>query len=380
MAKKTFENVVEDVQAEEASASVGQVSDDMYPRTGPRFKGVAEKPAHLSIFDITPDFTQPRRAFPSIVRSLWNGDARTLSEAISRWWGLAQEEKGSAIDLVAVLQRVGDAEQDENMGQIEASLLEVVRLASSILSEGLTNAITVVKAHSGYIIETGERRWLAYHLLYWLTQDTKWEKIPGRVMESFSRWRQATENTARADLNAVGKTRQYAILMMDLWQGERKFKALDAFDTDQAFYAQTLGMRPPRGKGELLLSAMGVANRSSLNDYRRILETPYEVWVKADDEHWSLRQIIDRETFDASNVSDNPNAEVAVKDSPTLSTEKPSLIEKLAVSALKSRKNAQKIAKGANRLGGETKVQLRQLAREQAEWWAKFEQSLDVME
>ncbi|MFN8371436.1 MAG: ParB/RepB/Spo0J family partition protein [Anaerolineae bacterium] len=250
----------------------------------------------ISIFDIQPDAAQPRRAIPSTVRQRWNGNPHTLDDLFSTWLDMAQEEKQAGLDISPWLEGVSedeDSESEERVpkeatgGSLETALMHIVELAASIKRDGLTNPITVVQGDNGYLLETGERRWLAYHLLYANYRDEKWTKIPARIVDQFNVWRQATENTARADLNAIGKARQYAILMMDLWSRDgahpKYFRPIEEFPSERAFYAQVSELPVPYGKGKLLLSAIGAQNAAAFTRRRKLLNLPDPVWHLADD-------------------------------------------------------------------------------------------------
>lgn len=249
----------------------------------------------ISIFDIIPDAQQPRRAAPSAVRQGWDGQARTVPDLLQAWWRAVEDERGIAFDLGAYLleqdtERAHEGIGAHTPGPVEQSLLTVATLAASIRRDGLTNPITVAPASGQYRLETGERRWLAYHLLHaWFDgsegrpdERATWAKIPARRVETVDVWRQASENNARADLNAIGKARQWAVLMMDL-NGRQNFKPLTAFGSERAYYAQAIDLRVPYGKGEQLLGAMGVASRSALARYRALLKLPDAIWTGGDD-------------------------------------------------------------------------------------------------
>ena len=180
-------------------------------------------------------------------------------------------------------------------------------LAATIYRDGLTNPITVAQQGNQtavqYQLETGERRWLAYHLLHAnFPQDGQWTKIPARIVESPNLWRQAAENNARDNLNAIGKARQFALLLMDLLSRESgdavTFKPFDAFRHEREFYAQVADgnrYRIPRGKGQLLVSVIGLGNPDQLRDYRKLLSLPDEAWKIADDYHlteYRLRELM----------------------------------------------------------------------------------------
>lgn len=257
------------------------------------------------IFDIIPDPTQPRRALPSQVRQHWSGSPSTSAEMFGIWLGMVHHERGAEFDLNAHLNlaEIETGITSENPGPLESAFLEVVRLAASIRHEGLANPITVVRAGRNFRLETGERRWLAYHLLYaWEPHDkSQWEKIPARIMEEFSVWRQAAENNARANLNAIAKARQLAVLMMDLYNRQGvAFKnieeMLSAGYSERHFYAQVEDgniYRVPKGSSEQLVMAMGLKHPRQLSYYRVLLKLPDEAWRIADD--YSLTENLLRE-------------------------------------------------------------------------------------
>lgn len=233
----------------------------------------------IDIFLIEPDFTQPRRALPSYVRDRWDGKSSSLPDLL-RWW--ADQEH---VDLNALL-------NDPKFEIEEVSLLlKIVGLAISIRREKLTNPITVIGGGDRYTIETGERRWLAYHLLYMLLphEQENWQRIPTRVFESLNRSRQASENTQRDDLNMIARTRQYALLMMSQHEGKRDLLSYRECPTDRDFYAQALEL------GALDAAAIrvgcGVTSDAALSHYRKALGLSSEQWLQADDESWPRRTI-----------------------------------------------------------------------------------------
>src|SRR5690606_35218201 len=122
------------------------------------------------------------------------------------------------------------------------------------------------------------RRWLAHHLLGIITGDASWQIISARVVEQSSVWRQAGENSARADLNTISKARQFALLLMDLYQQPDSANMFQDYDAcvppggcDRAYYVQvadSVHFRIPRGKGEQMLNAMGLKGRAGFSRYR----------------------------------------------------------------------------------------------------------------
>ncbi len=241
----------------------------------------------LDIFDIFPDFSQPRRSLPSMIRQSWNGSPQAIVPVLDDWKQLVEQESGRVIDVQSLVEKASTSTDDiEDIdvafesSPLERNFFELIDLAASIFRDGLTNPITVVKNKANYQIETGERRWLAYHLLNRYFDD--FGQIPARIVDEFSVWRQASENNARADLNAIGKARQWARLMIDLHTSER-FETIDRFENERLYYAQVADLSVPYGKGEQLMNAMGVGSRSALSRYRAMLSLPDEIWALGDD-------------------------------------------------------------------------------------------------
>ncbi|MFN8375593.1 MAG: ParB N-terminal domain-containing protein [Anaerolineae bacterium] len=249
-----------------------------------------------SIYEIFPDVTQPRRAMPSAVRAEWDGQVESLGALLRLWEQAINDERAAQgnplkFDVLELLnfENPHDSEGHGAASYLESAFLEIVQLAASIRRDGLTNPITIMRTSTPNIfrLETGERRWLAYHLLAtYFPHEDKWRTIPARKVETFNVWRQASENTARQDLNAIGKARQYAVLMMDLLTRETgmEFQAFDAFPHERQYYAQVLATdKTPYGKRDVLLNAMGLKSPAELNRCRKMLALPDRVWTAADD-------------------------------------------------------------------------------------------------
>lgn len=287
-----------------------------------------------SIFEIYPDPAQPRRTVPSTVRRMWNSQPDTTTTLFTAWLDAVRQERGAAFDLGSYFaegtfpeetvetQHAASLQMDHDTppGPVEAAFTKLVELAASIWRDGLTNPITIVPHNGQYLIETGERRWLAYHLLHWYFSHVEdaggedWAQIPARAVKAPSVWRQASENNARDNLNAIGKARQFAILLMDLLQRAARseqgtafrFQPFAEFAAEQDFYAQVADAeqyRVPRGGAELLLAVLGLKSRRQLSHYRALLTLPHEAWIIADDYNlteYRLRQILDLRLDDAA--------------------------------------------------------------------------------
>jgi hypothetical protein len=247
----------------------------------------------VSIFDIDPDVQQPRRAIPPQVRSQWSGQIYDITSLFNIWINYINDERQAVgrgvFDLGEYLSVTeGDLEERNDPGPMENSLLNIVALAVSIRRDNLANPITVQRiSGTRYQIETGERRWLAFHLLnaYFEGERDRWGTIPAIVVDQFNVWRQASENSARSDLNAIGRARQYALLMMDLLKSEH-FDSYSALikpgESDRAYYAQVVAYRVPKGKGDMLLNALGVSHRAAFARCRTLLSLPDEIWLIGD--------------------------------------------------------------------------------------------------
>jgi hypothetical protein len=302
MSKRDFKSSVDLSFGESKSAidpSFLDVDSTIFglPPTGPRV-GIQQ----IGIYEIMPDPIQPRRAIPSEVRRQWNGNISTIHELFDLWYDAIRKERGWPFPLDEhMLETLGANDRLAVPGPIESAFLQVIELALSIRREGLTNPITVIPLRDNYgrgnfyKLETGERRWLAYHLLnaYFTggpdkpDEQGKWSKIPAREMAETNVWRQASENTARADLNAIARSRQLALLMMDLFSkqetNKRTFKPIEAFNSEREFYAQVVDLSAPHGKSEMILHAMGFKHRNAIKRYKDLLRLTDEIWRAADD-------------------------------------------------------------------------------------------------
>lgn len=266
----------------------------------------------VSIHEIHPNTIQPRYSIPHNLTDIFAFNPKNIVDIFERWIIEIQLEKGQQdYDIINFLlgsatdrgERVesedGEAPPANQLASgKELALMKLIDLAASIRRDGLSNPISLVQHDDRYEIETGERRWLAYHILYWKFGDgdkrpdgsvVNWSRIPARIVKQVDVWRQASENNARDNLNAVSRARQLALLLMDL-HGWKNFSKLDACDNEQAFYAQVADgstWRIPRGQGERLLNAMGLSDASQLRQYRALLRLPEELWRKGDDEDLS---------------------------------------------------------------------------------------------
>ncbi|MAS33576.1 MAG: hypothetical protein CL610_06190 [Anaerolineaceae bacterium] len=296
--------------------SPAAVANDIYGPSAPELATGRIVATPVPIYDIVPDPRQPRRAIPSAVRA--GKSTLGASPPLFLTWALLAycETTGTPLtpdvkrrlysggqveDLYRAIVAGDEVQRPENPGPIERSLLMVADLAADIRTLGtLTNPITIApypnrtSTDPKWLIETGERRYLAYHMLSAFGV-AGFDKIPAQQV-AFNVWRQASENNQRSDLNSISRARQFAILLMDLLEeaGE-SFQPLEAFEREQDYYAQIADARIPTGQTERILGAMGIKSRSMLSDYRALLKLPPDLWIKGDDESWpkdDLAQIV----------------------------------------------------------------------------------------
>lgn len=96
-------------------------------------------------------------------------------------------------------------------------------------------------------------------------------------------------------LNAIAQSRQYALLLMDLWSNHerspKQFQPYQGDEHDREFYAQAADLDVPQGALYRLTTAMGVKDLAYLPRLRALLRLPDEVWLLADDHNWPEAQL-----------------------------------------------------------------------------------------
>lgn len=335
----------------------------------------------ISIHNIVPNLLQPRYAIPHTLTDIFQVNADNMVTIFERWmYEIGEGRTHGNFDLDAHLtggdtargkqaSKIEDEElpaiSTDPVSNIERSFMKIVDLAASIRRDGLSNPVSLVRRDNFYEIETGERRWIAYHLLYWKFGDSdllhngqkrNWSRIPARVVREVDVWRQASENNARDNLNAISRARQLALLLMDL-HGWENFAPFNEFgmEQEQQFYAQVSDgdkWRIPRGQGERLLNAMGLSNSVQLRQYRALLRLSPDDWRVGDDEDLTegeLRKRIDQtHTVTGVTVSSNKSSTDPVK--------------KLATDAKNLR---EKFRKQISTTDDETRVELRHLIEDE---------------
>jgi hypothetical protein len=249
-----------------------------------------------SIYAWRADLRQPRRAIPANVRGDWNGDGMAVPEVLAVWIGHVKRVLGVDVPMEKAVRGEWERPAEINDPEITA-FIELLDLAASIYKEGLINPIRGAKG----LIESGERRWLAYHLLN-LFSGEDYTKIPTIEKTEVDVWAQAAENGTRSPLNAIGMARQLSLLIMAMYEGDKdtKFDRFDALvlpgGSDRPYYAQVANgdlYRIKRGMGERVLAVTGLKSMDYVRRYRALLTMPDALWVQADAQNWTERQIRD---------------------------------------------------------------------------------------
>ena len=287
---------------EEEQGSLGEMVEDLYGGAGGEdLYGGRQVVRPTDINTILADVTQARRAVPAEVRRLigWNGAADDVSRVLEAWRNMACAQTDTDIAVGDVLRAGSDSIDPEGTQPLFREYVALLRLAESIRSEGLLHPIRIVRHKGKWLIESGERRWLAFWLLY-VHLGGDWERIPAIASDTQGRiWRQAMENLAREDLNAISKARQLALLIMAARQeAGARYEAWETMvepdGCDRAWYAQVYdGMvhRVPYGTGDQILSTLGI-NRSEMARCRSLLRLTDdeavndELWQQGDAENW----------------------------------------------------------------------------------------------
>jgi len=251
----------------------------------------------ISLYDIQPDPTQPRRVLPSYLRHLLR--SASIDEIIMQWHIVAEQELGERIDTLALIEKRGQvAEEESNASGAAGDFLEMLKLAGDIHRDGLLNPITIIGLDTPYRIETGERRWWAYHMLRFYIGSTQWEAIPANITHRASVWRMAGENQSRQNLNSIAKARQLALIIMDL-NVDRDYLPYDSFPHDREYYAQVGNgneHRIPDDRLKEVCDATGLSSKAQVSQYRRLVrDLDNDLWDKFDQDNTPelvIRQIL----------------------------------------------------------------------------------------
>lgn len=281
-----------------SAPTMEEVDEAVYGRLNvPASGNQVAKP--IALVDIHPDLTQPRRAVPLAVRGQWDGDPEDIPGLLGNWHLMVKKVSPIDIDVLTLITGAteGLLNPPKENNPVVDEYNDLISLAASIHRDGLANPVTVSAQAGAYVIETGERRYLAHWLLAIHVNSQRYEKVAARVVDRADVWRQAAENGARRPLNAVGMARQLALLIMDMYAadpGEKFMRYRDMVlpgEVDRKFYAQVANgnlYRIKPGMGQRVLDVTGLKSLTRIAEHRSLLSIPDEAWVKADTESMTL--------------------------------------------------------------------------------------------
>ena len=232
----------------------------------------------IDVFSVRPDIQQPRRILPMAVRGDWNGDPTGVPVVLGRWLAMVQHQIGGELPIKQVLlgQWENTVTDAQNNDPVVGRFFDIAGLAITIVQSGQRNPIEYAE---GVLID-GERRWWATHMLNaWAgkVDGRDFSKIIAAEKSKPDVWAQATQNGARTELNAIGKARQLALLIMAMYAGDPGVK-FDSFRAlvlpggcDRLFYAQVgdgTVYRIKRDMGQKVMAATGINTPEMLRRYR----------------------------------------------------------------------------------------------------------------
>lgn len=305
-----------DVNSNNNAGNLEDFASMMYraPGAGDELRKLESKPTRikrLSLSQVQPDPTQARRVMPSVLRRQWIANPSDVVTVLNTWleWANAEADQNDRpeINVPALLSRDTEEykqgepipeEKPDDVGPIESGFRALIQLAASIRLHGLANPVTVVTLPDGkYQLETGERRLLAFNLLHMLpdyVNEQTFDTIPARVVEEKDLWRQAAENGARQDLNAISIARQLALLLMDIYKDTKPIAPWNPNLDENAWYSQVSDAKEfpiPYGRGSELAAAIGLKSANQIRQYRALLSLPKAVWELADELDWTEYRI-----------------------------------------------------------------------------------------
>ncbi len=287
-----------DFEAQEDDNSPQTVAEEIYGKSDLAVLSGGIKAKPIPITTIHADVTQPRRLAPSNVRGDWDGTSDKVPTLLIAWIRHAKLKDNEVVEMLMGKRSIITDEQTPT----QANLASVIQLAADIRANGLTNPVTISPRGAEYTIVAGERRWWAYQLLYLFIDEKEYFRLPSIISDKTA-WElaatQASENNSRQDLNAIGKSRQLAKLLMIARERDTQY---DSFSNmvvvggcDRPYYAQVHNgnLHPiPYGMGTQFETALGIST-GQMRQYRALLKLTDDndvnnaIWTKADDNNWS---------------------------------------------------------------------------------------------
>lgn len=254
----------------------------------------------LPIMDIIPDATQPRRILPQEIRRDWNGTAQGYGAMIDAWESRAHKgiKWSYPVDILIGKASLPDLKTDD---PLVLDFAELLGFAANIRDIGLNHPIGVVKRGNYYRIVFGERRWTGFQILnHYLGESEDWSNIPVKIATAGD-WElakaQAAENNQSKRLNAIGRAREFAkLLMIARTDGGEHYDSWDQLvvpgGCDRAWYAQVANgelHRIPRNLGPQFEQSLNISE-TTMRKYRGLLRLfdDHELSNKVNDAIWML--------------------------------------------------------------------------------------------
>ncbi len=288
---------------------LASVTEDLLGDGSQQFQDNSIRVERILLEMVRPDPIQPRRVFPERVHQAFHNSRLTPTQALRELVQTAQvaaRQRGQPFQGILDLLNLGENEdsqdQEQKYSPEEQLLRDLVNLAVTIRDDGQVNPLTVVDVSQGvtrlYRIETGERRyWASWLLRDFIPGYTGDGMIPCIVVpaERSSVFRQAKENTSRAQLTAVAMARQAALLLLTV----HGYEIPDSL-VDNDFYRQALDLdlRSKREYTDAVLAAMGGIGRMHFSRYKALLKLSDEALELADRynlDEFRLRPLLDLE-------------------------------------------------------------------------------------
>lgn len=272
---------------------LASVTEDLLGDGSQQFQDNSIRVERILLEMVRPDPIQPRRVLPERVHQAFHSSRLTPTQALRELVQTAQvaaRQRGQpfqgVLDLLNATENEDNQDQEQKYSPEEQLLRDLVNLAVTIRDDGQVNPLTVVDISQGvtrlYRIETGERRyWASWLLRDFIPSYTGDGMIPCIVVpaERSSVFRQAKENTSRAQLTAVAMARQAALLLLTV----HGYEIPDGLVSND-FYRQALDLdlRSKREFTDAVLSAMGGIGRMHFSRYKALLKLSDEALELAD--------------------------------------------------------------------------------------------------
>lgn len=271
----------------------------------------------LPIMEIIPDHTQPRRIMSQEIRRDWDGTPQGYRKLIDTWESRVQKIAKGAFPIDILIGKASALERKTD-DPLVLDFIELLGFAANIRDIGLNHPIGAVKRGDYHRLVFGERRWTAYQILNHYLGDTEdWGTIPAKILVA-SDWEiakaQSAENNQNKRLNAIGRAREFAkLLMIARTDGGERYDSWNQLvnpgGCDRAWYAQVSNgelHRIPRNLGPQFVQALNISE-VTMRKYRGLLrlfdnhnlssKVNDAIWLLGDAGSWSENFMRDIEQY-----------------------------------------------------------------------------------